>query len=947
MPDPFNADAETRADRLESHLATPQSPPAFLTEALTATPEFFLPDARTVEVSPFVSADHARFGGYVLEQPIGSGGSGVVYRAKSIDTGQCVAIKIIRPDLIVNDSLAQRFEKEARMHGSIQSDYIPRQVEHGKVGSLHFIASEFIRGIDLQQLIQTKGCLHEELALRICSDLLKALCSLHRASMIHRDIKPGNIVLESSAAGEPFEFRRAKLTDFGLARYLVQTESLEITKQHFVGTPLFQAPEFFSSHAVVSRSGDIYSVGATLFCMLVGHPPFSGQDFMSLIENHRTTTPPSLHMLNEDISGATSSIVSRALEKEPRMRYQHAEEMLHDIENILKGDPVSVPNVITTSHIDKKVQKEKTYTYHWDLDASVESLWPLVSDTDRFNRAIGLPVPEFSFTDTDGQRKLMVTAKFNGLHLHYLEHPFEWIEGREFSVLREFENGPFRSVLSRVELVPLSQSKTRVYHQCQVVTRGLFGKWIGKLQFQFLTPRTLARAYRQIEVLTKTSQYPFLCDSSFKASGDSAVPRSRQQHLDSSLANINERLDDAGKKLEDHQIASIAKFVRTASDNAVSRIRPRFFAEKLGCSDEQMLCFGFFAIENGLFNLRWDVICPVCSISTRSFDSVKEIKKHQQCEACKRGFEIDFANSVELIFRIHPQFRNADTRSFCIGGPFHLPHVLSQLTLRRDQELKLNYRSQLDQKVFVGGPEHARNIQVLADDLAASSHADVELNSLVSSYAVQPAPSATLSIKNNTPRELLTRVERKPDRTKMVTAAEVFSRKEFQNALANENINEEQLVTISSGIVVGVRVFNIEKLANELGELKTLRQLSKFLDCFSNTAIESTGKGEFNIFVLETIEQALAACLQLGQRSATQPQFEYCLILDAGQFYVGYDEGKRHVLGPAFRAVHRHLSRSESEQNFISTRALKIASLEESLWKEFLKTYPIDEIDLS
>ena len=183
---------------------------------------------------------------------------------------------------------------------------------------------------------------------------------------------------------------RVKLLDFGLARHVVETESLVLTQAGaVVGTPYYIAPEQSSGTEKIGPPADVYAMGATLFHLLAGRPPFMGGTMYGLIAKHRNDPPPALTELNNSVSEAVGQVVAKALAKQPEARYADAGEMLLDLERLLRGEPTGIgvhPRLPVCDPRDLV-----RFDFRWELDASPRQLWPHVSNTDRLNRARACP----------------------------------------------------------------------------------------------------------------------------------------------------------------------------------------------------------------------------------------------------------------------------------------------------------------------------------------------------------------------------------------------------------------------------------------------------------------------------------------------------------------------------------------------------------------------------
>src|SRR5262249_5209789 len=188
------------------------------------------------------------------------------------------------------------------------------------------------------------GRLEERQAVAILADVARALCEAHARGIVHRDIKPTNILLVREPGG-PADAPggcQVKLSDFRLARHGVESESLQLTQAVAgVGAPLYMAPEQASSLALDPRA-DVYAMGATLFHMLTGRPPFLGPTTLALLQMHRDEPPPPLRKLDPKLSDAVCRLVERCLAKAPGERYTDAGALLVDLERQLRGEPAHV-----------------------------------------------------------------------------------------------------------------------------------------------------------------------------------------------------------------------------------------------------------------------------------------------------------------------------------------------------------------------------------------------------------------------------------------------------------------------------------------------------------------------------------------------------------------------------------------------------------------------------
>ncbi|MBI1723474.1 MAG: protein kinase [Gemmatimonadetes bacterium] len=257
---------------------------------------------------------------YEVKGVLGMGGMGVVYRAWDTELGEPVAIKTLKSDTMGDDPTAlQRFKDEIRLARKITHRNVVRTHDIGEVDGLYFITMEFVEGQSLKHLIQSRGSLPINVALTVGKQLCRALEVAHEQGVIHRDIKPQNLILEPSGT--------LKVMDFGIARLATRTEGVTQAGMA-IGTPEYMAPEQLLGAEVDFRA-DLYAAGAVLFESLTGRPPFVADSPITLVAKQLEETPPSPRSLNAEVPESLASLVLKTLSKDPGKRPQSAAE-LHD-----------------------------------------------------------------------------------------------------------------------------------------------------------------------------------------------------------------------------------------------------------------------------------------------------------------------------------------------------------------------------------------------------------------------------------------------------------------------------------------------------------------------------------------------------------------------------------------------------------------------------------------
>jgi serine/threonine protein kinase len=255
--------------------------------------------------------------GYRIEAPIGRGGMGIVYRAEQLRLGRKVALKLLAPELAENQAFRARFEHESRLAGVLDHPHIVPLFEAGEVDGLLFISMHYVEGTDLRDLLSHEGRLEPERALAIAAQVASALDAAHDRGLVHRDVKPGNILIAGDAPTDRPE--HCYLTDFGLTKDTSSPVELTATGT-FVGTIDYIAPEQIEG-AKPAGHGDQYALGCVLFECLTGRLPFARDDEIGVMWAHLQDEPPTVTALRPDLPAAIDAVVARALAKDPRQRY--------------------------------------------------------------------------------------------------------------------------------------------------------------------------------------------------------------------------------------------------------------------------------------------------------------------------------------------------------------------------------------------------------------------------------------------------------------------------------------------------------------------------------------------------------------------------------------------------------------------------------------------------
>jgi formylglycine-generating enzyme required for sulfatase activity/tRNA A-37 threonylcarbamoyl transferase component Bud32 len=306
--------------------------------AATAIPETSAGrPAPAIMVPPEIPPELANHPRYRIVRVLGQGGMGTVYLAEHKVMKRQVALKVINRVLLADADMLQRFLSEVQAASRLAHVNIVAAYDAEEAGTLHFLAMEYVEGVSLAEYLKKKGPLPIRLACNLARQVAEGLQHAHDQGMVHRDIKPGNLMLMRSG--------RVKILDFGLVRLrtnVVPGKGLTQTGSS-MGTPEYMPPEQARDASRADRRADIYSLGATLYCLLAGRPPFVEANALDVMLAHVTKVPEPLHRLRPEIPEGLSAVVARMLAKEPGQRYQTAEQVKQALTPFCRKEGPSVP----------------------------------------------------------------------------------------------------------------------------------------------------------------------------------------------------------------------------------------------------------------------------------------------------------------------------------------------------------------------------------------------------------------------------------------------------------------------------------------------------------------------------------------------------------------------------------------------------------------------------
>ncbi len=276
-------------------------------------------------------------------------------------------------------------------------------------------------------------------------------------------------------------------------------------------------------------------------------------------------------------------------------------------------------------------------------------------------------------------------------------------------------------------------------------------------------------------------------------------------------------------------VDGLGEYLAEAVPQDIARTRPLALAQRLNVDPEQLTDCCLHAVHEGLLLLHWDIICPTCRISAGIRDTLREIEDHAYCEVCDLDFELDFGQSLELIFRPHSEIREADLKTYCIGGPEHSPHVVAQMRLAPGERFEMDLALPAGEYLLRGSQlpySVPLEVQAVHGVVRAELHLMPEFDSLrVPTFL---AGRQVIGISNGHDRQLLVRVERTINRRNILTAAQVASRPVFRELFPEESLSPGRLLNVATVTLLVLDVANADLIYGSLGDVGAFAAFQQF-----------------------------------------------------------------------------------------------------------------------
>src|SRR5882724_1796808 len=528
--------------------------------------------------------------------------------------------------------------------------------------------------------------------------------------------------------------------------------------------------------------------------------------------------------------------------------------------------------------------REFHYRWEFDLKSSPERLWPLIADTNRFNRDTGVPEVEIETGKRLQNARRRLRLSIYGMTIEWEELPFEWVRPVRFGVNRVYSKGPMAQMKALVELAPRPEGGTRMTYDVWARPRNLLGLIAIPVQIGLSSAGKFRAAFEKYDELVQAEA------NTSKGSAVPAFSAAGQQRL----AALREKLlaDVAGGELAQllpqtkNVVDRLLDFIQNADDLLVARIRPYQLADEWHEPRRIVLETCLHATRVGLLDLQWDLLCPMCRGPQESGMSLQDIATQVHCDTCQIDFTVNFDRFVELTFRPNAAVRSVDTKDYCIGSPQRTPHVVAQqlLPARSTRLLNLplesgNYRLRTLElpgaKSVTVSPGGMRSAAIAVSDKGMSEQ------------SLEIAELSALELQNETDAEQLFILERMEWSDQAVTAAEVTALQVFRDLFSSEALRPGEQISVGTLTVLFTDLRNSTQLYREIGDATAFGRVMNHFDVLKQVIAEEDGAlvktiGDAVMAVFRRPTSALKAMLNAQETLAAPTEGVAPLTLKAG-----------------------------------------------------------------
>jgi class 3 adenylate cyclase len=518
------------------------------------------------------------------------------------------------------------------------------------------------------------------------------------------------------------------------------------------------------------------------------------------------------------------------------------------------------------------------YRWEYELQSSPEDLWPLVADTNRFNRDTGLPSLEVE-PGKEEQRLLNARRRLRlfkfGVPVVWEEQPFEWVRPFRFGVERRYLKGPVADMRVRVDMQPRPTGGTKLTYEVWATPRSALGRTAIPLQIGVLAARSFGSAIRRYDQFAAKGKAPLYQESrpNFSPGG-----RARLEALCGKLVS---------QGAQPEVVARLDALISQADDLTLARIRSHTLADYWGMPRRDFLEACLMATRIGLLDLQWDTICPHCRGASQTSRSLSGIRSDAYCETCNVDFAVNFDQAVELTFSPNAAIRQIEAHQFCVGGPQVTPHIVAQQLVAPGEKRSLTVPLE-------GGRYRLRAVELPgAQFLLVAQDAPTDEQTLRadsggwSKEEVKVSTTPSLVLENATDREQLFILERVAWSDQAATAAEVTALQVFRDLFSNEALRPGEQISVGTLTMLFTDLRGSTQLYREIGDASAFGRVMSHFDVLREAIKEEDGAlvktiGDAVMAVFRRPAAALRAILKAQRILAAPPDGARPLMLKVG-----------------------------------------------------------------
>lgn len=519
--------------------------------------------------------------------------------------------------------------------------------------------------------------------------------------------------------------------------------------------------------------------------------------------------------------------------------------------------------------------RELHYQWQYQLRSSPEKLWPFVSDTNRFNRDVGVPTVESSQPKQrlkNARRRLRLSAF--GMAIEWEEQPFEWIRPSRFGVVRTYSKGPLVELRALGELTSRPDGGSTLKYELRLKPRSAFAAVLLDLQMKLVNARRFARVFRDYDerALSATPSMMPQTDVELSPAASERIEAIKARLLsDGVAADLTERL---------------ASYVKTADDFSVARVRPYQLADEWKLPRRAVLEACLKATRAGLLDLQWELLCPLCRGASESPTSLRDISSELHCSTCRIDFKVNFDRFVEVTFRPNAALRRVEMQEFCMGSPQRTPHIVAQQLLPPQSKRLLSLpletgRYRLRALELSGGVD----VSVSHEGKTAAQVSVAETG--WPREHLQLATTSELELQNATAAEQLLIIERLAWSDQAATAAEVTALQTFRDLFSSEALRPGEQISVGTLTILFTDLRDSTRLYRKVGDATAFGRVMNHFDVLKNAIAGEDGAlvktiGDAVMAIFREPAGALKAMLSAQELLAAPPDGMLPLTLKAG-----------------------------------------------------------------